>query len=181
MDKEWYVKMRERRKTVVLIFAAALPLVILAQCVDTYPGIEKDGIDQKIIFIESNVNYSGLYQNSGVFVDDEGNMVEYDLSNGGWRDSTFEERLFYLENMEYDESDVIMKINMSELGRNFSYLYKVNPDAKIKEKFRAYDAGQRALYGVAYLEEGIRRLRLYEYESLCEEDCRMVADVIKQR
>ncbi len=148
--------MEKRRKKVALVFAAVLLLVALVRYVDLYPGIEKKGIDQRIIFIYNYVNFAEGYQNNGVFVDEKGNVVKYDLSDGDWERATFAEELAYLENMEYDESDVVMKLNMSELEKNFSYLYKVNPNARIKERFRfvhSYDAGQRSLYGVAYLEE----------------------------
>ncbi len=148
----------KKRRIIVSALVVALLFVALFRYVDTYPGIEKEEIDQKIIFLWMNFDSTGGYRNYGVFVDGEGNEVEYDLTDKGWIQMTFEEQLSYLENMEYGERNIKRKIEVSELKKYYSYLYKINPDARIIEYssfYRSYDTVQTALYGVAYLEEGV--------------------------
>ncbi len=110
-------------------------------------------IDQKIVFIWRNINYSGGHQNYGGFVDNEGNEVGYDLIEKNLEDLTFKEAFSYLESMEYGEDDAYRKFDVSELEEYYSYLYKIDPDAEVVEERVGDDAGQRTLYGVVYREE----------------------------
>ncbi len=152
--------MKKVSKIVVLLFLAVFPLMMLAQC----KGEEKVKINQKIVFIWRYINAASGYQNYGTFVDSEGNKVGYDLADERWRKMTRDEELPYLESLEYRESDIHGKVDMSELEEHYSYLYKIDLDAEVTEERRASDAGQRTLYGIVYQEKSVPTFVLIKSE-----------------
>ncbi len=155
------VMVKKIKKIIFTLFLVAFSLTVLVQCKGTAKQeirnaeIENIEIDQKIVFMWDYVNFAVGYENYGSFIDNKGNKVEYDHSDKKWEGMTREDQLLYLENMEYEESDAKSKIDMSELKEQYSYLYKIDPDAEVTDEYVANDAGQHTLYGIVYREENV--------------------------
>lgn len=102
-----------------------------------------------IVVVENYCNYAWGYQNGGAFVDSEGNIYKFDLTDIApvWG----EEFVKVLEYRHFNDllGEPVGKFDDVEKLREIAVLAdKIPEDAKIKEDHRAYDAGQRTLYAM---------------------------------
>ncbi len=102
-----------------------------------------------IVLVENYCNYAWGYQNGGAFVDLDGNIYKFDLTD---IDPVLgEEFVKVLEYRHFNDllGDPVGKFDDVEKLREIAVLADQIPeDAKIKEDHRAYDAGQRTVYAM---------------------------------
>lgn len=102
-----------------------------------------------IVLVENYRNYAWGYQNGGAFVDSEGNIYKFDLTDIApvWG----EEFVKVLEYRHFNDllGDPVGKFDdVEKLWEIVVLADQIPGDAKIKKDHRAYDAGQRTLYAM---------------------------------
>ena len=104
-------------------------------------------IKQKILFINYYVNAAYDFTFEGVYINNQGNVYAFDLSDSDYNDPTSEISLpDYLAAM--DGNELIGTINKDEILKYYNMLLKVNENAKKKTKPGACDMGTWAWKGV---------------------------------
>lgn len=100
-----------------------------------------------IVLIENYSNFAWGYQNSGAFVDFEGNIYEFDLSDID--PVSGEEFVNVLEYRHFNDllGDPVGTFDdIDKLWEIVSLADRISEDAEITKKHEMYDAGQRTLY-----------------------------------
>lgn len=115
-------------------------------------GKRSSKINQKIVFINTNINWAWGYQNYGYYIDGNGNMIKFDLSK---EDKKYADILNLLEYLEKQNNPTISKtIDSYEMNKYYNYLYKINPNTKLIRRSTGADRGANTLYGVTYTSNG---------------------------
>ena len=135
-----------------IIFICLVTGVLLTACKENvHPKIE-----QKVIFIQQYINYASGYQNNGYYIDNEGNVIEFDLSEDGERYADQSEMIEYFEKQE---NQIIKKtISQNELDKYYECLYKIDSKAELIKKSVGADMGANSIFGLVYTEEGTLRI-----------------------
>lgn len=100
-----------------------------------------------IVLIENYSNFAWGYQNSGAFVDFEGNIYKFDLSDTD--PVSGEEFVKVLEYRHFNDllGDPVGTFDdIDKLWEIVSLADRISEDAEITKKHEMYDAGQRTLY-----------------------------------
>ncbi|HSR04339.1 MAG TPA: hypothetical protein VLM88_07135 [Proteiniclasticum sp.] len=113
-------------------------------------------IEQKVIFIQQYINYASGYQNNGYYIDNEGNVIEFDLSEEG---EQYADQLEMIGYFEKQENQIIKKtISQNEISKYYEYLYKIDSNAELIKKSVGADMGANSIFGIAYTKEGTLRI-----------------------
>jgi len=126
--------------------------IILSACTENaHPGIE-----QKVVFIQQYINFASGYQNNGYYIDNKGNVIEFDLSEEG---EQYADQLKMIEHFEKQENPTIKKtISQNEINKYYEYLYKIDPDAELIKTSVGADMGANSIFGITYTKEGAIRI-----------------------
>ncbi len=113
-------------------------------------------IKQKIIFISYYVNAAYDFTFDGLYIDNQGNVYAFDLSDSEYSKPNFDISLpDYLATM--DGNELIGTVDKNELLKYYNMLLKVNVDAKEKTKPGACDMGTWVWEGVLGNDDKIMR------------------------
>ncbi|MCM1569805.1 MAG: hypothetical protein NC081_10220, partial [Roseburia sp.] len=114
-----------RGKKKILLTAGCVIIVLLLLCIGVLCYGGKREIDQKILFIYRfyDIDEAKYCKNSGYFIDNQGNQVEYDFSKqlDSWTGMYDDELLETLEGMEYTESKPLF--SAKETRKLYNWLY----------------------------------------------------------
>lgn len=134
-------------KKIVTIVLSVMLLVVLGVGVSKYMHHKNvDGVEipeDEILLVNRYVNYDGVCIDYGIFVDSNGGVYSFDLSEPGVG-RTYEELLEELQAIRVSkEPSMILESDiLKELYWDIS---QVNANAKFDEKFVACDAGSEQL------------------------------------
>ncbi len=138
-----------------ILFAVMLVCLIFTGCKsqnkeeaekNTEQKQDNINIEQKIIFLSQNVNYSDTYRNDGFYINNNGEKIVFDLSDADKKYSDINELLVYLT--ENDDVKSEEKITPEELKKLYMLLYLIDRNAQINEYSYGADQGSKSLYGI---------------------------------
>lgn len=137
------------KKIIIIITILLIPLI--SGCTNTNNNDYK--ISQKVVFICQHLNWAWGYSNNGYFIDNLGNVKQFDLASkkGDYltNDKTF---IKYLENL--GSSNIIKKIASADVYRYYNMLKKVDKNVSVTKESHGADMGQTTFYGVIYNTNG---------------------------
>jgi hypothetical protein len=135
-----------------IIFICIVTGVLLTACKEN----AHQSIKQKVVFIQRYINYASGYQNYGYYIDNNGNVIEFDLSEEGER---YADQLKMIEYFEKQENQIVKKtISQNEINKYYEYLYKIDSNAELIMKSVGADMGANSIFGIVYTEEGTLRI-----------------------
>ena len=103
-------------------------------------------IEQEIVFIYRYNNAADGWQHWGFFIDNQGNTVDFQLSDKEREYFELNELYSYL--LELDNPQRTQYISMADLKNCYAHLLKIDENAEIIEESVAADAGSACWYGV---------------------------------
>lgn len=104
-------------------------------------------IEQEIVFIYHYNNFADGLQNWGFFIDNQGNTVDFQLSDMEAEYVRID--TLYSHLLELDNPQRTQYISMADLKTCYDNLLKIDENATIEEDFNvAFDAGSACWYGV---------------------------------
>lgn len=113
-------------------------------------------IKQKVIFIQQYINFASGYQNNGYFIDNKGNVIEFDLSEEGQQ---YADPLRMVGYFEKQENPIIKKtFSQNEIDKYYGYLYKIDSNAELIKKSVGADMGANSIFGITYTRDGALRI-----------------------
>lgn len=126
----------------VLIGILLIGTLALMACGDE----AKFEIGQEIVFIYQHNNFADGLQNWGFFIDNQGNTVDFQLSDMEAEYVRIDTLYSYL--LELDDPQRTQYISMIDLKTCYDNLLKIDENAEIEEESVAADAGSSCWYGV---------------------------------
>lgn len=132
-------------RTVLLCFITS---ITLSACNEKpHPDIK-----QKVVFIQQYINFASGYQNNGYYIDHNGNVIEYDLSEEGEQYTDLSKMIEYFE--KQDNPIIRKTISQNEINRYYEYLYKIDSKTEPMRKSVGADMGADSIFGITYTKDG---------------------------
>ena len=152
-----------KKKLLIISILILVTMLLVCSSTELSNDTEAYPSNQKIVFIIQYINWASGYENNGYYIDINGNVKNFDLSEKGEKSVYDSEMLIsYLEGIGDDV--ISTKVDKILLKNNYDMLNDINQNSKIVETPSCIGAGQYTMYGVIYNNDGTHQLIMIDSE-----------------